>query len=85
MLANLVDHLAPRDRLGEAQSWLNTAFTSGGAMGAAVAGVLIDAGGPSRAFLGAACAVTLATAGSVLAQPLLRGADRHEHLPDLAG
>ena len=81
MQANLVDHLAPRDRFGEAQAWLSTAFTSGGAAGAAVAGVLIDAAGPSRAFLGAAGAVILATVGAVLAQPLLRGADRHEHPP----
>jgi predicted MFS family arabinose efflux permease len=54
---NLVDHLAPRDRLSEAQAWLNTAFTSGGAMGTAIAGLLVDAGGPARSFTGACVAV----------------------------
>jgi predicted MFS family arabinose efflux permease len=74
-LANLIDHLAPRDRLGEAQAWLSTAFTSGGSLGAAVAGASIDAGGPARAFLGAAAAVAVATGLAVVAQPLLRPAD----------
>lgn len=77
-LANLVDHLAPRDRLGEAQAWLSTAFTSGGSLGAAVAGASIDADGPARAFLGAAAAVALATALAVVSQPLLRAADQRE-------
>jgi MFS family permease len=61
MFANLIDHYAPGDRLGEAQSWLNTAFTSGGALGTAAAGVLVDTGGPARGFLGAATAVGMAT------------------------
>jgi hypothetical protein len=57
MLANQIDQHGPRDRLGEAQSWLNTSFTSGGALGTAAAGVLVDAGGPARGFLGASTAV----------------------------
>lgn len=76
-LANLVDHLAPADRLGEAQSWLSTGFTSGGALGAALAGVLIDRGGPAWAFWGASLAVLAAVLLAVLSQPLLRAADAH--------
>jgi MFS family permease len=57
---NLMDLLAPRDRLSEAQSWLNTAFTSGGAGGTALAGVLVDSGGPALSFAGAAVAVGVA-------------------------
>jgi MFS family permease len=82
-LANLVDHLAPRDRLGEAQAWLSTAFTSGGSLGAAVAGASIDAGGPARAFLGAAAAVALATALALVSQPLLRTADARDLTPEV--
>ncbi len=81
VLANLVDHLAPRDRLGEAQAWLNTAFTSGGALGAAVAGLLVDAGGPARAFAGAAEVLAAGAALALLAQPALRPADALEHAP----
>ncbi len=69
---NLVDHLAPRDRLSEAQSWLNTAFTSGAAAGTAVAGVLVDTGGPSLSFLGACTAVACAAVGAAVVQPRWR-------------
>jgi MFS family permease len=74
--ANLIDHLGPQDRLSEAQSWLNTAFTAGGAAGTAVAGVLVDAGGPTLSFLGAGLAVAGATALAALAQTGWRRADR---------
>jgi predicted MFS family arabinose efflux permease len=66
MLANQIDEYAPRDRLGEAQSWLNTSFTSGGALGTAAAGVLVDTGGPARGFLGAATAVATAVAVALM-------------------
>jgi MFS family permease len=69
---NLVDHLAPRDRLSEAQSWLGVAFTSGGAGGTAIAGVLVDAGGPRGSFLGASLAVATAAVLAVLGQPRWR-------------
>jgi predicted MFS family arabinose efflux permease len=62
MMANLIDDHASRDRLSEAQSRLTTAFTAGGAAGTALAGVLIDHGGPSRSFLGA----TLGMVGAAL-------------------
>lgn len=75
--ANLVDHLAPPDRLNEAQAWLNTAFTAGGAAGTAIAGLLVDVGGPGWSFSGAAAALLLATGVSVVSQ----GRWRRPHSP----
>ena len=72
----LVDALAPAHRLGEAQSWLNTSFTAGSAGGTALAGVLVDLGGPQRSFLGAAIAVTAAALIALAAQPRWRGTAR---------
>jgi len=72
---NLVDHLAPRDRLSEAQSWLNTSFTAGAAGGTALAGLLVDLGGPSRSFLGASVAVALAALAALAVQPRWRTTD----------
>jgi predicted MFS family arabinose efflux permease len=82
--ANLIDQFAPRDRLNEAQSWLNTSFTSGGAAGNALAGVLIDAGGPARGFLGGACAMAVATGVAVLGQRIWRGRTMADQLADAA-
>ena len=65
---NLVDHYSPGDRLNEAQSWMNTGFTSGGAAGTAVAGWLVDTGGPAWSSAGAAAAMTVATLVSVAGQ-----------------
>jgi MFS family permease len=79
---NLVDHLAPRDRLGEAQSWLNTSFTAGSAGGTAFAGVLVDAGGPARSFVGASVAVAAGALGALAVQGRWRAADGPE--PDVA-
>lgn len=70
----LVDELAPVHRLGEAQSWLNTAFTAGSAGGTALAGVLVDLGGPQRSFVGAALAVGTAALLALAAQPRWRRA-----------
>jgi MFS family permease len=60
VLANLIDHHGPVDRLAEAQAWLNAGFTSGGAMGTAVAGAAVDVGGPALAFGVASVAVAAA-------------------------
>jgi predicted MFS family arabinose efflux permease len=65
VLANLVDLHGPVDRLGEAQAWLNTAFTSGGALGTAVGGLAVDSGGPARGFAVAAGAAALGCVGAV--------------------
>jgi MFS family permease len=72
---NLVDHLAPRDRLSEAQAWLNTGFTSGAALGTAAGGLVVDRGGPAASFLWAGVAVGTASGLAVLAQARWRGAD----------
>ena len=74
--ANLIDHLGPKDRLSEAQSWLSTAFTSGGAGGTALAGVLVDAGGPRLSFLGAGLAVAGSASLAVLAQRRWQSSDQ---------
>lgn len=73
--ANLIDHLGPKDRLSEAQSWLNTAFTAGGAAGTALAGLMVDAGGPRLSFFAAGLAVAGAALLAVLAQRRWRPAD----------
>jgi predicted MFS family arabinose efflux permease len=58
----LTDRAAPRGTATEAFSWLVTASTSGAAVGAAVAGALVQSAGPCAAFaFGAA-----AGAGAVL-------------------
>ncbi len=72
MTANLVDTYASRDRLNEAQSWLTTAFTAGGAAGTAIAGVVIDRGGVSRSFLGSTVCIAVAVALAVVAQRVWR-------------
>lgn len=72
--ANLIDALASADRLNEAQAWLSTAITAGASGGTALAGLLLDAGGPSWGFLAAGAALTLATVVAVAAQPRLRSA-----------
>lgn len=71
---SLIDGLAPVHRLAEAQSWLSTAITAGSAAGAALAGMLVDLGGPQRSFFGAAIAVTTATLLSLGAQRQWRAA-----------
>nr|WP_269205363.1 MFS transporter [Motilibacter aurantiacus] len=47
ILQNLVDVLAPRARVNEAQAWLSMSNTAGAAGGTAIAGIVIDAGGVS--------------------------------------
>ncbi|WP_369055484.1 MFS transporter [Kineococcus terrestris] len=72
VLQSLVDHLAPRHRLGEAQAWLSTSVTAGGAVGNALAGRLIDTTGPQLSLAAAAAAVLLGAALALLAQPRWR-------------
>lgn len=64
----LVDDLAPRHRLGEAQAWLSTSITAGAALGNALAGVLIDTGGPQVSLATAAGAILLAAGMALSAQ-----------------
>jgi predicted MFS family arabinose efflux permease len=53
----VIDEVAHPDHRGEAFSWLGTLYSAGLALGAALAGQLIAAGG-ARAALGAACAAS---------------------------
>jgi MFS family permease len=70
----LVDANADPDRLSEAQGWLHTALTSGGAAGMAVAGVVVDRAGSAAAFGTASLAVGAAALVAVGAQWWWRGA-----------
>ena len=69
---NLVDALAPRSRLSEAQAWVSTMYTAGGAAGTALAGLLVDTGGPGRGFAGAATLMCGAALAALVAQSLWR-------------
>jgi MFS family permease len=60
MQQNLLDTLAPPNRVNEAQSFLTASNTSGAAAGTALAGILIDYHGLSWSFAGAAIAVAIA-------------------------
>ncbi|WP_143028766.1 MFS transporter [Quadrisphaera sp. DSM 44207] len=65
---NLVDRFAPQARRTEAQAWLSTTYTAGGAVGAALAGLLVDALGVPTSFTGAVVALLVAVAVAVGAQ-----------------
>jgi len=81
---NLVDAHASRSRLSEAQAWLSTAYTGGGAAGTAFAGVLVDGGGPGRGFLGACALMLLAAVAATVGQPLWRSTDPVPACPELS-
>ena len=74
MQQSLLDHLAPAQRLNEAQAFLSAANTTGAAAGTAVAGVLIDARGLGLSFGGAAVAVLLAAVVGLVSQARWRAA-----------
>lgn len=90
MQQSLVDHLAPADRLNEAQAFLSAANTTGAAAGTALAGVLIDFHGLDWSYAGASAALALAVVVALLSQRRWRSAvqatTRHEAAQDaLAG
>ncbi|WP_375432743.1 MFS transporter [uncultured Friedmanniella sp.] len=60
MQQSLLDHLAPADRLNEAQSLLTASNTTGAAAGTALAGLLIDFRGLDYSFAGAGFCAALA-------------------------
>jgi MFS family permease len=70
----LLDHLAPANRLNEAQAFLSAANTTGAAAGTAVAGVLIDLQGLAFSFAGAAVGAALAAAVALGSQAHWRAA-----------
>ena len=64
----LVDASAPVARTTEAQAWLSTAVTTGGALGTAAAGVVIEHAGVATTFAWAAAALGGAALIALLAQ-----------------
>jgi predicted MFS family arabinose efflux permease len=60
-LYQLVDRSAPAGTVTEAFTWVTSAFTAGSAVGAAVAGSVVQHAGPAVALLSALGAVALAT------------------------
>ena len=80
-ISNLVDGLSPRSRLSEAQAWVSTMYTAGGAAGTALAGLLVDTGGPGRGFVGACALVFAGMLAATAGQPLLRRADAAPAVP----
>lgn len=63
---NLVQSLTARERVSEAQAWLTTAGTAGGAAGTSLAGILIDRLGLGWSFGGATAAVAVGAIVSLL-------------------
>lgn len=59
MFQNGIDALAPPHRITEAQAFLHAAMTSGGALGTAIGGVVIDHLGPGGGLLGAIVIIAL--------------------------
>jgi predicted MFS family arabinose efflux permease len=68
MQQSLMDHLAPAHRLNEAQAFLSAATTTGGAMGTAIAGFIIDGWGLTASFGGAAVGAAIAAAIALASQ-----------------
>lgn len=76
----MVDRIAPPGTRTEAFAWLATATAAGTAVGAALAGALVDAGGAGAGFLlaGTAAALAAAVAGTGLRlDPADAGAGGH--------
>jgi MFS family permease len=67
----LVGETAPPGTVTEAFTWTSTGITAGIATGAALGGILIDAGGPDTSFILAAVVCVLAAGVGVLRRPVL--------------
>lgn len=61
----MAEHASPRARVTESLSWTTTALGVGVAMGAAVAGPIIDGAGASRAFVVPLVAAAVAVTASI--------------------
>lgn len=79
MQQSLLDHLAPANRLNEAQAFLSASNTTGAAVGTAIAGIVIDTAGLSWSFGGAALGVLVAAGIALLNQPRWRHASAQKH------
>ena len=67
----MVDHAAPAGTVTEAFAWLNTAVAVGASAGAACAGAVADAAGPTPTFvLAGAAGAAAALIAALRARPL---------------
>jgi MFS family permease len=80
----LAEVLVPRAAVTEAFTWIGTALALGVAVGASLAGKLVDLAGANTAFLVATGAAGVAAAVVALCQGLLRVPAQHAATPALA-
>jgi predicted MFS family arabinose efflux permease len=80
----LAEVLVPRASVTEAFTWIGTALGLGVALGASIAGKVVDAAGANMSFLVATVAAAIATVVVVLCQRLLRVPAEHAVLPAMA-
>jgi MFS family permease len=80
----LAELLVPRAAVTEAFTWIGTALGLGVAVGASVAGKVVDVSGANAAFLVATVAAAIAAVVVALCQRLLRVPAEHAAAPALA-
>lgn len=80
----LAEVLVPRASVTEAFTWIGTALGLGVALGASVAGKVVDVAGANMAFLVATVAAAVAAVVVVLCQRLLRVPAEHAVVPAMA-
>jgi MFS family permease len=81
----LAEVLVPRAAVTEAFTWIGTALGLGVAIGASVAGKVVDVSGANAAFLVATVAAAIAAVAVALCQRLLQVPAEHATAPALAG
>ncbi|MEJ5913933.1 MFS transporter [Pseudokineococcus sp. 1T1Z-3] len=85
VLQQLVDAQSPDGRRAEAQAWLSTAVVAGAAAGTALAGVVVELGGPPASFAAASAALLAAALVALAAQPTWRRQTASASVPDRSG
>jgi predicted MFS family arabinose efflux permease len=80
----LAEVLVPRAVVTEAFTWIGTALGLGVAVGASVAGKVVDVAGANMSFLVATVAAAIATVVVVLCQRMLRVPAEHAVVPAMA-
>jgi MFS family permease len=80
----LAEVLVPRASVTEAFTWIGTALGLGVALGASIAGKVVDVAGANMSFLVATVAAAIATVVVVLCQRLLRVPAEHAVVPAMA-
>ena len=81
----LAELLVPRAAVTEAFTWIGTALGLGVAIGASVAGKIVDVAGPNASFVVATIAAAVAAVTVVACQRLLHVPAEHATVPALAG